>query len=98
MNVKYIKQKRFNDCRNKLPLPFDFYLPDINTCIEYDGEQHFKEVNIFGGVDRFKNQRTNDNIKNIYCQEKNINLIRIPYWEILNIESVLKNKIEYGII
>jgi len=98
MNINHIKQKRFSDCRNKLPLPFDFYLPDINTCIEYDGEQHFKEINVFGGDDRFKNQKINDNIKNIYCLEKNINLVRIPYWDILNIESILKNRIEYGII
>ena len=38
--INFIEQKKFKDCRNKLPLPFDFYLPDYNLCIEYQGEQH----------------------------------------------------------
>jgi len=39
--VKFISQKWFNSCRDKRPLPFDFYLPDLEMCIEYDGSQHF---------------------------------------------------------
>jgi len=50
LDIEYIKQKRFEKCRNKLPLPFDFYLPNENICIEYDGIQHFKPIDYFGGV------------------------------------------------
>lgn len=41
LQIKYEREKRFKDCRYKNTLPFDFYLPDYNICIEYDGEQHF---------------------------------------------------------
>lgn len=87
-NINYVHQKTFDDCKNKLPLPFNFYLPDKNILIEYDGELHYKDV--FGNLER---QKENDDIKNKYCKENNITLIRIPYWE--NIEdSILK--IIYG--
>lgn len=51
--INFIYQYKFNDCRNILPLPFDFYLPDYNTCIEFDGIQHFKSIDGFGGVNSF---------------------------------------------
>ena len=43
-NINYIREKRFKDCKNIKPLPFDFYLPEKNICIEYDGEHHFKSI------------------------------------------------------
>ena len=75
---KYLKNKEiyfenqyyFKTCRNALPLPFDFYLPDHNCCIEYDGIQHFKSIDFFGGEEEFKIRRNNDNIKNNFCQKK----------------------------
>ena len=100
-NIKYIKEKRFNDCRNILPLPFDFYLPNENICIEYDGEQHFNEVKIFGGKKSFEKIKINDKIKNKYCIDKNINLIGIPYWETdvnQTLNKLIKNKLNYAII
>ena len=57
----------------------DFYLPDYNTCIEYDGIQHFHLVEHFGGQEEFERRKINDNIKTNYCIDKNINLIRLPY-------------------
>lgn len=83
LNVNYITQKKFNNCRYKNTLPFDFYLPDYNMCIEFDGEQHFKEHKIWG-QEKFFNTKRNDEIKNIYCKENNINLIRIRYDENIN--------------
>lgn len=83
--VKNIRQKRFIDCisTNKgkrcLPLPFDFYLPKYNMCVEYDGEQHFKPVSSFGGEEAFKTQKIRDKLKNQYCKKNGIKLIRIPY-------------------
>jgi len=88
--VIFINQKRFKECRNKYPLPFDFYLPEYNTCIEYDGEQHFKPS--FGN-DNFNKIVMNDEIKNMFCRRKNIKLIRIPYWERNNIEIFLEKGI-----
>lgn len=58
---------------------FDFYLPDYNTIIEYDGLQHFKPIVIWGGDQKLNKQKENDNIKNLYCKQHNINLIRLPY-------------------
>jgi len=87
-NIKYISQKKFKECKYKKPLPFDFYLPDYNTCIEYDGDQHFKPMDIWGGVNEFKKRQLRDNIKNDFCIKNNINLIRIKYDE--NIYDKLK--------
>jgi hypothetical protein len=42
-NVIFKKEKRFKDCRDERPLPFDFYLPNKNTLIEFQGKQHFEE-------------------------------------------------------
>ena len=48
-NIKYCVQYRFNDCRHQRPLPFDFYLPEFNMCIEFQGRQHYEAVDYFGG-------------------------------------------------
>lgn len=101
LNIKYEQQYRFQDCKNpktNYPLRFDFYLPDYNCCIEYDGAQHFvgwyNSDNIYNSL---KENQYRDNIKNKYCQENNIKLIRIPYWDRLKITnqyllSLLENK------
>lgn len=78
-NKLYVPQARFSDCRNKYPLPFDFYLPEYNTCIEFDGEQHFKPIQFFGGEEELQYRQQNDAIKTSYCAEHNINLVRLPY-------------------
>lgn len=78
-SIKYESQKRFDDCRNKKKLPFDFYLPEYNLCIEYQGEQHFKLVNHFGGEEGFKRRQENDKIKKQYCEDKNIHLLYLLY-------------------
>ena len=75
-------------------MPFDFYLPDYNTCIEYDGELHYKAVDYFGGDDALMNTKCRDEIKTQYCKENNIKLIRIPYWEFDNIEEILNRELE----
>lgn len=78
-HISYISQARFQECKNIFPLPFDFYLPEYNTAIEYDGEQHTKPIDFFGGEDGYQKRIINDNIKNQYCKEHNINLIRLPH-------------------
>ena len=83
--IKFSKQHKFLDCTNKKEgrfcrkLPFDFYIPSKNICVEYDGIQHFKAIDIFGGDETFENQKKRDELKNQYCKKKGIKLIRIPY-------------------
>jgi len=89
-NIQYETQKIFYGCIDKGFLKFDFYLPNINTCIEFDGEQHFKSFKFFGGKEKLKQNKKRDEIKNQYCLENNIDLIRIPYYEFDNIEEILK--------
>ena len=78
-NINFEPQHKFDDCRNILPLPFDFYLPDLNLCIEYNGLQHYKAVTYFGGKDGFKQRQMNDKIKMEYCNNNNIPLLIIKY-------------------
>lgn len=96
-NINFIRQKRFTDCRDKLPLPFDFYLPELNLLIEYDGEQHFTEKSNFG---KFRNKSTleerqiKDKIKTDYAKLKGYILLRIHYNKIHSIEKIISNKIK----
>ena len=96
MNIQFEEQYKFNDCRFKLPLPFDFYIRDLNTLIEYDGKQHFT-FQAFGSKDedaafnKFVTTKITDTIKNEYAKRNNINLIRIPYWQFNNIEEILSD-------
>lgn len=76
-NINFIAQKKFDECKDSNYLPFDFYLPDFNICIEFDGEQHFKEVKHFGGVEYLKNIQKKDKIKTEFCLKNDISLIRI---------------------
>ena len=80
-HINFKEQHTFDACKNKKALPFDFYLPDYNVCIEYDGIQHFKPIDAFGGQIYFQNIVKHDAIKTNYCTENNIYLIRIRYDE-----------------
>jgi len=84
LGLYFETQKKFPKCKHKKELPFDFWIPSINTLIEYDGEQHSKPVN-FGGrsshdsVKEFEIVKLRDSIKTTYAKDNNINLLRIPY-------------------
>lgn len=80
-NIQYLSQKRFDDCKDKYSLPFDFYLPDYNCCIEYDGVQHYEPIEHFGGKESFEYVQKHDKIKTEYCKNNNIQLLRIAYFE-----------------
>ena len=88
-NIKFKREYIFDDCFYNDVLRFDFYLPNYNLCIEYDGIQHFKPVDIFGGEEGFKVQLIKDKIKDDYCKNNNINILRIPYYE--NTTEILDN-------
>ena len=92
-NIKYESQYKFNDCKSKTKLPFDFYIPSKNIVIEYDGRQHFELIDYFGGFNSFVEGKIRDTIKTIYCKENNIKLIRIAYWDFDNIEKILEKEL-----
>ena len=76
-NIKFEREKTYLNLlslKNK-PLKFDFYIPDKNYLVEYDGDIHFKET----GLRDLNEIQFYDNIKNQFCKENNIPLIRIPY-------------------
>lgn len=93
LKIEYIEQYRFKDCRNVLALPFDFYIPSMNTCIECQGKQHYEPVDYFGGKTQFELQNKLDRIKKNYCKTNGIRLLEIPYWEFKNIETILKKEL-----
>jgi hypothetical protein len=91
LNIDFKPQHKFIDCVNKKELPFDFYLPKYNTCVEYHGEQHYKPVKHFGGAIKFLKTKTNDSIKLNYCLNKGIKLIIIN--DINKIYDIIKNQL-----
>ena len=86
----YIPQKKFDNCCDQRPLPFDFYLPCYNICIEYQGKQHYEAIDYFGGEASLLYTQYHDKIKFNYCKTNHIRLICIPYWEDIN-EYLNKN-------
>lgn len=97
MKIHFVRQHKFDDCRHINRLPFDFAILNSDTSlkclIEYDGEQHFHAVDIFGGEKTFDAQKLKDAIKTQYCADNNIPLIRIPYWEFDNINEILTKEL-----
>lgn len=91
-NINYIRQHVFNNCKNIKVLPFDFYLPEHNTCIEYDGRQHFEPIELWGGKESLEYTINNDSIKETYCSENNIKLVRVNYKD--DVQKILINKIK----
>jgi len=92
--ITYIKQYCFNNCKYKQRLFFDFAIfenNELKCLLEFDGLQHFKPIKYFGGIETFKINKKRDEIKNNYCLENNIKLLRIPYNNINNIDEKLKN-------
>jgi len=86
-NIKYITQHKFKDCRGKRHLlPFDFYLPDLNVVIEYQGRQHYNKTGTWESA--FEKTILTDKIKKEYCMNNNINLLEIPYYE-KNVENII---------
>ena len=76
-NVTFTPQYRFDDCRDIQPLPFDFMI-EVNgeiRLIEFDGSQHYEKT-------KYHNSKVllHDEMKNKYCHDKGIKLLRIPYW------------------
>jgi len=89
--IEYVREKIFDGLNKKR---FDFYLPENNITIEYDGIQHFKAIDFFGGEKGLKKIKTNDRLKNKYCKDNNIKIFRIPYTDYDNVYNILKKIID----
>lgn len=89
--IEFIQEKRFDDCKDKNVLPFDFYLPKYNTCIEFDGEQHYWDV---FSKESTEHTQKHDLMKNAYCDNNNIRLLRIPYYKKKQISDILDTELQ----
>lgn len=90
-NINYSTQ--YTIFINSSYMRFDYAIFDnsnnLMRLIEFDGEQHFNPDSNW-----YDKTHTNDLLKNQYCIDKNISLVRIPYWEIdnLNLDLLLNDK------
>lgn len=98
--VRFVSQEKFPGCGGrKRSYKFDFYLPELNTCIEYDGQQHFKEVDFAGTGDtdalraELFDTQCRDLVKDIYCEDHGIDLIRIRFDELDKLDEILSDKL-----
>lgn len=93
-NIQYTIHKTYDDLLGIKggKLSYDFYLPFFNMLIEYQGEQHERPVEIFGGEEQFKTQQEHDNRKREYAKKNNIELLEIWYYDFKNIEKILSNR------
>lgn len=71
------REKKFNDLLSpkNYPLSFDFYIKSLNLIIEADGTQHYDKKN----PNYTKYNFNNDQLKNKYCFNNNIDIVRIKY-------------------
>lgn len=95
-NIEYEAQykiKNINQSCDRKNIIVDFYLKEQNIIIEYNGQQHYKEVEYFGGESVFFKQLKRDNALRQYCHEKNIKLIEIPYFNFDKIEEILRKEL-----
>lgn len=90
--IIFEEQKKFEKCKSNKGhlLKFDFYIPLMDICIEYDGKQHFHPIEYFGGQTTLSIIKERDYIKNKFCQENKIDLIRIK--SIRNIQKELQQR------
>jgi Zn ribbon nucleic-acid-binding protein len=89
-NIPFKQQHYFKDLKHKSYLTFDFFIEEKNLAIEYDGEFHYLPIY---GKERLNSQKMKDKLKDNYCKNKNINLVRIPYWDFDKLEKIITDVI-----
>ena len=79
-NINYIPQKRFHDLKDKTYLSYDFYLPDYNTLIEYQGIQHYESVSFDNKIKTdLEKQQYHDKLKREYAKNNGYKLLELKY-------------------
>lgn len=94
-NISFISQKSYDDLLGTKggKLSYDFYLPNFNLLIEYQGEQHEHPIDRFGGLQQFEIQQEHDARKREYAKRHGIKLLEIWYYDFKNIEEILDDQI-----
>lgn len=94
-NIKFEIHKTYSDLFGIKggKLSYDFYLPNYNLLIEFQGEQHKHPVEYFGGKEQFEIQQEHDRRKRNYARNNNIELLEIWYYDFLNIENILSDRL-----
>lgn len=99
-NINYVWQKEFEGLigLGNGNLSYDFYLPDYNLLIEYQGEFHDGTINkksiLKQSKEDFEKQQEHDQRKRNYAKIHNISLLEIWYWDFNKIEEILKNELK----
>ena len=79
-NINYISQKRFHDLKDKTYLSYDFYLPEYNMLIEYQGIQHYESIKFNGkNKSNLEKQQEHDNLKRKYAKDNGYKLLELKY-------------------
>ena len=86
-NISYCRQYKIDNYK------VDFYLPNSNIIIEFNGIQHYEPVEHFGGKEKFIQQQHRDKYIQDYCIQKNIKLIEISYLDYEQIENILMKEV-----
>ena len=84
--IRFEREKIFSDIRNKYR--FDFYIPSLKVCLEYNGQQHYEFTSHFyKNRSEFTKAKERDRRKVSYCLSHQIKLYCIPYWELNNLHT-----------
>jgi very-short-patch-repair endonuclease len=94
-NIPFVREQEFDGLINNKTgyrLRFDFYLPELRACIEFDGQQHFQYSEKFdkGDPSQFENRVLRDSLKDKFCNQKGLILLRIKFNDYNNITNILK--------
>lgn len=91
LNIPFEQEKKFNDLKYKSYLRYDFYfeINDIKFAIEFDGAQHAKPIKYFGGEESFKLTQLKDKIKNKYCEDNDIKLLRVNVLDYMYLKKTI---------
>ena len=81
LEIEYLSQHTFEGLVDKRKLKCDFYLPNNNLVIEYNGRQHYEEVKSWGGQNGLSEVRRRDELKRVFFKSNNIRLLEIHYTE-----------------
>ena len=82
-------------------MELDIYIPDLKLAIEYDGIQHFKPIEFWGGKEAFEKQQQRDQLKNKLISEhpEDVKIfIRIPYTESIIKENIQRILFDSGVV
>lgn len=93
LGVPFDEQVRFEECRDRRALPFDFFVPDRGLLIEYDGRQHVANSETWGGDEKLEETKRHDAIKDAFARERGLTLLRIPHWEYENVDRLLHERL-----